>query len=390
MNDDVITFAEVLRRHGYATGYAGKWHLDGTGKPQWAPPRQFGFEDNRYMFNRGHWKQLEDTPEGPRVKARRGDQSTYSVEGADAESFTTDFLCDRTIDFIRTHRDQAFCYMVSLPDPHDPDTVRPPYDTMFKDQEYVAPRTFDKPDEGLPSWGAKQGGFQGMAAYYGMVKCIDDNVGKVLACLNENRLIDRTVIVFTADHGDLRGEHHRQNKGVPYEGSARIPLLVYCPGAIRPGTVVRAALSCVDFKPTILRLLGIESAGPDEGRDCSALLTGGEAPTGWTDIAFLRGTGLEPGWVAAVTRRYKLVCSTRDDPWLFDLHKDPDELTNCFTRPDYREAVRTLSLQLRAYGQASKDPRLLNARIQADLQWAIAKLSHRQLKVEKKAMATPA
>lgn len=371
MNDDVITFSEVLRRQGYATGYAGKWHLDGTGKPQWAPQRKFGFEDNRYMFNRGHWKQLEDTPEGPQVKARRGDQPTYDVRGADAQSFTTDFLCDRTIEFITTHRDQAFCYMVSLPDPHGPDTVRPPYDTMFNDQEYVPPRTFNKPDEGLPSWGTKQGGFDDMAPYYGMIKCIDDNVGKILTCLRENGLIDNTIIVFTADHGDLRGEHHRQNKGVPYDGSARIPFVIYCPGTIPRGTAVREAMSCVDFKPTVLGLMSFGSAGPDEGRDCSSFLTGGIAPAGWTDVVFMRGTGLEPGWVAAVTRRYKLVYSTRDDPWLFDLEKDPDELTNFFTHSDYRDTVRTLSEQLRAYGHSRGDPRLANARIRADLKWAI-------------------
>jgi len=371
MNDDIVTFAEVLRRNGYTTGYAGKWHLDGPGRPQWAPPRKFGFEDNRYMFNRGHWKQLEDTPEGPRVKARKGNQPTYSVEGADAESFTTDFLCDRAVRFIEAQKDRPFCYMVSLPDPHGPDTVRTPYDTMFKGQEYKVPRTFDKPEEGLPSWGAKEGQFQDMAHYYGMVKCIDDNVGKLLQCLRENDLIDHTIIVFTADHGDLRGEHHRQNKGVPYEGSACIPFVIRYPGEIQPGTVVPEAMTCVDFKPTILRLMGVASPETDEGRDCSALLIEGKAPAGWNDVAFMRGTGEEQGWVAVITRRYKLVYSTKDDPWLFDLDREPDELTNFFTNREYRDTVRTLSKELRDYGAKWNDPRVANPRIQADLKWAI-------------------
>jgi len=371
MSDDVITFAEVLRRRGYATGYAGKWHLDGRGKPQWGPQRQFGFADNRYMFNRGHWKQLENTPDGRRVKARKNGRPTYDVQGADAKSFTTDFLADRTIEFIEAHKEGPFCYMVSIPDPHGPDSVRAPYDTMFKDQEYEKPRTFDIPDEGLPSWGAKQGRFLNMANYYGMVKCIDDNVGRILAHLRQNQLMDRTIVIFTSDHGDLRGEHHRQNKGVPYEGSAMVPFIVYHPGKITPGTVIREAMSCVDFKPTILALMGIELLGPAEGRDCSQLFVDGKAPAGWKDIAFMRGTGQEAGWVAAVTRRYKLVYSTQDDPWLFDLDEDPDELTNFYTSDRCRSTVRLFSTELRDYGKKYNDPRVANARIQADLRWAI-------------------
>lgn len=374
MDGGIVTFAEVLRRQGYATGYAGKWHLDGGGKPQWAPERHFGFADNRYLFNRGHWKKLEETAEGPRVAARQGGKPTYAVDGADEKSFTTDFLADRAVDFIGANRDKPFCYMVSFPDPHGPDTVRAPYDTMFKGQTYEKPRSYDKPEAGLPSWGQKTSCGFAQDTYYGMVKCIDDNVGKILDALRRHGLLERTVVVFTSDHGDLRGEHARQNKGVPYEGSARIPFVIAAPGRIPPGTVVREALSCVDFLPTLMPLMGIRVPAEvkAEGRDASALFVGGKAPAGWEDVAFLRGTGgPEENWLAAVSSRYKLVLAPSDEPWLFDLEADPDELVNRFRDPACREVVRHLAQALLAYGDRCRDPRVGVPRIRADLEWAV-------------------
>ena len=368
MDDSVVTFAEILRRQGYATGYAGKWHLDGEGKPQWAPQRKFGFEDNRYMFNRGHWKQLEDTPRGPRVKARNAKgAANYDVKGADEKSFTTDFLTDKTIDFIKKHRDHPFCYMVSIPDPHGPDSVRPPYDTLYKDQKARAPVTFNVKAEGLPSWAKPSGGFKGMAHYFGMVKCIDDNVGRMISALRENGLLEKTIVVFTSDHGDLRGEHHRQNKGVPFEGSARIPFIMYYASVVSGGTVIHEALGCVDFLPTILKLMDIPTAGREQGRDASALFRIGKAPADWNDIVFVRSTGVERGWLAAITDRYKLIYSTSDDPWLLDLQKDPDELANYYGKPEYQDISRTLARQLADYGQRYKDPRISNARIRSQI-----------------------
>jgi uncharacterized sulfatase len=210
-----------------------------------------------------------------------------------------------------------------------------------------------------------------MAGYYGMVKCIDDNVGKIRDALRSSGLMDNTIIVFTSDHGDLRGEHHRQNKGVPYEGSARIPFIIHYPANIKPGKVVNEALGCVDFLPTILSLMGCRTAEQEQGRDASALFVNGEPPSDWNDIAFLRGTGEENGWLAAVTDRYKLIYSTQDDPWLFDLDKDPDELLNCFRDPAYRETIRELSQQVVEYGRKYKDPRAENSRIKSDLTWAV-------------------
>ncbi len=372
MKDQLVTFAEVLRRQGYATGYAGKWHLDGTGKPQWAPRRKFGFEDNRYMFNRGHWKQLEDTADGPAVAARgKGGRPSYSVQGATEESFTTDFLANKTIAFIDAHQDQPFCFMVSIPDPHGPDSVRPPYDTMFADQSYRKPRSYDVAAEGLPSWAAKTKCGFGQAKYYGMIKCIDDNVGKILSCLRQKGLLEKTIVVFTSDHGDLRGEHARQNKGVPFEGSARIPFVIYDPGVIRPRTIVHQAIACVDFKSTILSLMRVELVGPNEGRDCAKLFIDGQTPPGWHDVVFVRGTGggATGQWVAAMTDRYKLVCGPADHPWLYDLKKDPDELVNCFLDPEYRDTVESLCGALAHYGQKYHDPRVADPGIQYDLAW---------------------
>jgi arylsulfatase A-like enzyme len=187
-----------------------------------------------------------------------------------------------------------------------------------------------------------------------MVKCIDDNVGKILDTLRQLDLLDRTIVVFTSDHGDLCGEHGRLNKGVPYEGSARIPFVIYHAGVIPPGTVVDQALSCVDFLPTAMSLMGLPAAEAVEGRDASPLLTGRSAAD-WEDIAFLRGTQ-GTGWLCAVSDDYKLVYSPQDRPWLFDLENDPDELTNCFDDPQCRSIVREMTVALAAYCRQHNDP----------------------------------
>jgi arylsulfatase A-like enzyme len=371
LQDDIVTFAEVLRRHGYATGYAGKWHLDGSAKPGWSPARKFGFEDNRYMFNRGHYKQLEDTPTGPAVKARnKNGAPTYDVSGADATSFTTDFLADKTAAFIRAHKDRPFCFVTSLPDPHGPNTIRPPYDTMFAALRFQQPRSAFEVGTGLPSCAVPPAkpSFENMSRYFGMVKCIDDNVGKILTALRAAGVAQRTIVVFTADHGDMCGEHGRVNKGIPLEGSARIPFLIAYPGAIKPGTVVHEALANVDFKPTLMGLLGLPRDARDEGRDASALLRTGRAPTDWKNVTFSRNSG--GNWLMAATSRYKFIVSNDSDPCLFDLDADPFEMRNIFASPGSRETVRELARALAEYAQRFKEPHADQPTVRADLAWA--------------------
>lgn len=370
LNDSVITFAEILKQNGYATGYAGKWHLDGTGKPQWAPKRQFGFADNRFMFNRGHWKKFEDGPDGPRVGARdKKGKPSYGLDGADEKSFSTDWLCNKAIDFIGANVDKPFCYMVNLPDPHGPNTVRAPYDTMYQDVTVPIPVSLKRKAAQIPKWGEPQGVTAQklqklMRQYYGMVKCIDDNVGRILEELRRHDLLEKTIVVFTSDHGDLCGEHGRLNKGVPYEGSARIPFLIHCPGKIQPGHVVDVALSNVDFFPTVMNLMQIKYSHTVDGRDASSLLTG-HAATDWDDVTVIRSTPGKNVWLSAITQQYKLVISQNEQPWLIDVKNDPSELSNIFGKPQHRQIGQKLTRRLSAYIKTHNDPHGQSPRIKS-------------------------
>jgi len=246
---------------------------------------------------------------------------------------------------------------------------------MYTGLAFEAPLTYNKADEGIPTWAAKaKNAGLDQAQYFGMVKCIDDNVGKILEYLRENQLMDNTIVVFTADHGDLRGEHGRQNKGVPYEGSAKIPFVIRWPKKIKAGTVVPQALDCTAFLPTILALMDTKTAGKEQGRDASELFTQAKTPAGWDDIVFMRAAGTsDDKWVAAVTSRYKLIYCAKDEPWFFDLEKDPDELVNNYMNASYRDVIVRMASGLREYGKKYNDPRISNEKVAADIARSIEK-----------------
>ena len=223
------------------------------------------------------------------------------------------------------------------------------------------PRSVNKTREQTPLWAAKAPRITAdtvrllMPSYYGMVKCLDDNIGRLIETLRKNGQLENTVIVFTSDHGDLCGEHGRLNKGVPYEGSARIPFLIYCPGKIKSGTVVGEALSCVDFLPTVMSLMDVKHGLNVNGRNAANLFRakGGR----WRDLTFLRSTSNpQSTWLCAVSDRYKLVYASKGKPWLFDLQKDADELINRFTDPAYQAIVRDMTRGLSEYCKVQMDP----------------------------------
>lgn len=361
LNDDVITFAQILKDNGYATSYVGKWHLDGEDKPGFAPARKFGFDHNRYMINRGHWKILAEDENGVKVdqKISKYGGGVFVQEKATPESFTTDFLVNRALKILEQDKDKPFCLMLSIPDPHGPNQVRAPYNTMYSHLKFEDPRTMHPTQDQIPGWlklkGKKNKGNvvkqKQMAQYFGMVKCIDDNIGRILNFLKENNLEKNTIVVFTSDHGDLLGEHGKLNKGLPYETSARVPFILRYPYAVKSGKKIQKAFTMADFTPTILGLMNIDhSSNSFHGIDASKDFKSPENTI--IDDRTVYITNAHGRWVAAVNNRYKLVLSPSDSPWLFDLEKDPDELTNFYNNPAYKIIAGKLTKEL--YEQMEK------------------------------------
>jgi len=362
LNRDEVTLAHLLQKAGYETGYAGKWHLDGEAKPGWVKPqRSMGFADCRFMFNRGHWKKIVEQPEGdPEVFPLKeiGDKKTYS----------TDWLTDKTIDFLRKPRTRPFFFMVGIPDPHTPFTVRPPYDRMFKPEDMPIPSTFDQKD--VPKWVVKVRRYtrqqgktlakrkawlrKAKAQYCGEVKCIDDNVGRILACLRDTGQLDHTIVVFTTDHGEYMGEHGLLYKNQLYETAYRIPLLIRWPKRISRGTVINNIVSTVDFQPTILGLMGLAKSGREQGRDASGLLLGKKME--WKEEAFIHHSSLNRAGI--FTERYELAYVKDGEHILFDRVNDPQQIKNLFYDPKYKKVVNELTRRVIQHNQAVKAPAL--------------------------------
>ena len=371
IRQDIPTFASELRDAGYQTGYCGKWHLDGNPKrPGWdIRGADMGWSDRSAMYAFGHYKTITDDRDGYPV---------FSNDvSPDAEHYPTDWFTSKAIEFIDAHRKGPFCVMLSIPDPHAPYLVREPYASMYAPEKMKIPDSFiqEPRNDNFLYWESREKADKksgkteyetirenlrfDKSQYFGEIKCIDDNVGKVVNYLKKKRLYDNTIIVFTADHGDMMGEHARMAKAVPFESAARIPMIIRFPHTIAGGQVCRHVASMIDFYPTILSLAGVQRKGSVSGKDMSALF-GAQAQDGeWREVAFLRSYSQNYPWICAVTPTMKLIYGEKDAPGeglLLDRAADPEESLNYFHDPKYADVVSELSRQIKEYCIGHNDP----------------------------------
>lgn len=318
------TFAEVLKKAGYATMFAGKWHLG----PEAFWPESQGFDINQGGIDRGgpYGGKKYFSPYGnPRLK-----------DGPDGEHLP-DRLAAETVKFIEGHRDGPFLAYLCFYSVHTPLMARE--DLRLKYEAKAKARKHDG-----PVWGRERARqvrlVQDHAVYAGMVEAMDQAVGKVLAALDRLGLADNTVVVFTSDNGGLStSEGHptsnvplRAGKGWMYEGGIRVPWIVRAPGLTKPGSETDTPINSIDLFPTLLDLAGATRPADDriDGVSLAPLLKGHELrprPLFWHYPHYGNQGGAPSG--AIRDGDWKLIEWYEDGTFeLFNLREDPGETRN--------------------------------------------------------------
>ena len=268
LSSDEITFPEVLRRSGYRTFFAGKWHLGGEG----STPEDHGFEINKGGFAAGsppggyfapfNNPKLDDGPDGESLPIRLGEE---------------------TSSFIENHQDEPFLAYLSFYSVHAP--IQTTQDLWGKYRDKAT--TGERPDQRfifdrrLP---VRQ--VQDCPIYGGMIEAMDEAVGLVLETLDRLGLAEDTIVCFTSDNGGVSsGDAYsssmlplRGGKGRQWEGGIREPLYIRYPGQIPAGASSEVPVSGIDFYPTVMDLTGMQV--PDEqfvdGRSLVPLMANGD------------------------------------------------------------------------------------------------------------------
>ena len=223
---EIPNLARTLKAAGYATASIGKWHL---GDETCYPDKQ-GFDVNIGGYHRGQPPSYVAPYKIPTLP-----------EGPDGE-FLTDREAAEAARFMREHRDRPFFIYLAHYAVHTPIAAK-----RQAFEKYKAKQDKENPHHN--------------PTYAGLVESVDDAMGVILRTLDDLRLADNTVIVFTSDNGGLIGctsnRPLRVGKGSAYEGGVRVPLIVKWPGATAPGSVCSAPVIGADFFPTLLAMAGV-------------------------------------------------------------------------------------------------------------------------------------
>jgi choline-sulfatase len=355
---DLVTWAHHLRARGYDAALSGKMHFLG-------PDQLHGFRAQLAVdlhAEQRHEIYCWNAQDGPIAPPHPWRHVAEAGVGTSRVLDVDDQVERAALAYLRdpARRDQPFALCVGFIAPHDPWLVPEPYFSSYYpdvDMPNLPPghlESLPPAAQVLRDRHRMAGPFseeeirRTRAAYYGMLTRLDEQIGRLLDCLDEQGLADDTVVVYTSDHGEMLGEHGLWRKSNFYEQSARVPLQLRLPDRRWAGRRVDAAVSLVDLTATVLDLAGVpaETAGAD--LDGVSLLPGLRGDLPWRDEAFGEYLAHGNDRPRAMIRRghwkltYGYVPDDRPQLELYDLARDPGELENLAGRPEHAAVERAL------------------------------------------------
>lgn len=362
---DEVTWAQRVTDSGYTTAHYGK--MDSPGLYD-----QLGFTEEWHSTKRPvrltqgvDARFLPNKPRGAKghLKVRTFKLNDYKPGSKGQRNYSLDRpSTDRALEFIKKQKgsDKPWMVHLGLLMPHWPFTLPQKYFDMYADVEIPMPydakfpnkemhpalqhfQAWDKLD--VPPSDAQLK--KALRAYYGMITCIDDMVGELVAQLKQDGMYENTYIIFTSDHGDNLGEHGMiGNKHTPMEGSVAVPLLITGP-SVKRGAKVDTPVALVDMYPTIMEMTGVKYDDPEmPGVSLLPILLGKEPAMDRTVFSEWHGVGFQGAWYMLANQHYKYIYYERDRPSLFDMQADPHEMTDLALDPAYTVQLKAFEAEL--------------------------------------------
>ena len=342
-------YPQYLQKKGYQTAFMGKWHMGNTGdQPQPGFNEWVSFEGQGLYF--GNTLNVN----GKRIKL-------------DSSNYITDELTSRAIGWMNGVKGQPFAMYLSHKGVHAEFMPAKRHQGKYKNLPVMSPQSMyitvtDSSKQfgvvtppkthvnyrDIPKWVRAQryswhgvdNMYDGQIAfdefyhlYLETLLAVDESVQQVLEWVVKNGLAENTMVVYMGDNGFLFGEHGLIDKRNAYEESMRVPMLVWAPGMIKPGTVIPQMVLNIDIAPTFLELAGMAKPAQMQGQSFLPLLKGEK--TTWRDKVFYeyyweQAFPQTPTTFAVRTDKYKYIAYNGiwDINELYDLEKDPYEMNN--------------------------------------------------------------
>jgi arylsulfatase A-like enzyme len=362
-------------------------------------PWRSHLKNKGYQFDRYEdvYKPVSPTDEASRID----DPALYQAEDSD-----TAFLTDRFLATMPGYDDHSWFAHLTYIRPHPPLVAPAPYNRMYDPASLPLPsrlatlgdeaavHPFCTPSmanaspatfvQGFPELEATDETIQTLRAIYlGLATEVDAHIGRVIEFLKQSGQYDDTLLIVTADHGEMLGDRHCWGKSSFYDASYHVPLIIRQPGnASRAGAEVTAPTESIDITPTILDWVGQEVPNAMDGRSLLPLLAG-DVPDGWRSYTYSeldvadpvapthweKALGVGPSDASlAVLRdaRFTLVEFAADlPPVLFD-HQGKGEFENVAEHPDYQADLARLTRTMLRHRMRNADHTLSMTMITPD------------------------